>query len=69
MLRTSRYCEDGSLIRPLITSLLPSLLLTTWQSLIMPIAVSIPKQRAHSVEDSLVASLAALMLLDYVLHA
>ncbi|CAK0783273.1 hypothetical protein CVIRNUC_006472 [Coccomyxa viridis] len=39
VLRTSWYCEDGSLIRPLITSLLPSLLLTTWQSLIMPIAL------------------------------
>ncbi len=37
--RTSWYCEDSSLIRPLITSLVPSLLLTTWQSLIMPIAV------------------------------
>ena len=47
VLRTSWYCEDGSLIRPLITSLLPSLLLTTWQSLIMPIAVSTPHLRAH----------------------
>ena len=75
VLRTSWYCEDGSLIRPLITSLLPSLLLTTWQSLIMPIAVSTPHQKAVPsplslkrgliLEDSLVASLAVLTLSQY----
>lgn len=47
VLRTSWYCEDDSLIRPLITSLLPSLLLTTWQSLIMPIAVSTTLHQEH----------------------
>ncbi|CAL8472023.1 g11565 [Coccomyxa elongata] len=40
-LATSWYCRDDSLARPLITSLLPSLLLTTWQSLIMPIVLYI----------------------------
>ncbi len=38
-LATSWYCRDDSLARPLITSLLPSLLLTTWQSLIMPVVL------------------------------
>lgn len=38
-LATSWYCQDDRLARPLITSLLPSLLLTTWQSLIMPIVL------------------------------
>ncbi|EIE23620.1 hypothetical protein COCSUDRAFT_63147 [Coccomyxa subellipsoidea C-169] len=40
-LATSWYCRDDSLARPLITSLLPSLLLTTWQSLIMPLVLYI----------------------------
>lgn len=36
---TSWYCREDSLARPLITSLLPSILLTTWQSLIMPLVL------------------------------